>query len=104
MTETKTAEPKPQTRLIAVSFVHSVSFAGESMSVRIQSEAGPRGQANIVDGICPARLEADGSPVAIDKGQLATGVLLRKKSLNGGAQVRQSFVPFANVKELQYGE
>lgn len=94
-------EPRVCSRLETVTFVNSVAFAGESTSCRIARDAnGVYGTTGVVDAILPARLEADGTPTAIDKGQLATGVLLRKKRNN---EIRQAFVPFSNVKELQYG-
>lgn len=92
-------------RIYAVSFAQSVAFAGESLSVRIASDNGARGISNIVDSITPARLGPDGCPVAIDKDQHATGVQLRKAQLVSGRKaVKQAFVPFANIKEIVYGE
>ncbi len=96
----KPKEPdfKSHQRLIAASFVNSIPFAGETSGVQI-----PRN----CDSIVPARLDCDGSAIAIDKGQRADGLLVRRKVHDRTTNTRyvdQVFVPFANVRGLQFGE
>lgn len=91
-------EFKPQTKLVAAFFVDSVPFGGEQASASIGRN---------VDSIVPARLEKDGSAVPVEPNQRADGILLRRKHRDLNTHQRvvlQAFVPFANVRSLQYGE
>lgn len=90
-------ESKPQTKLAAVRFVESVPFHGESLSVSASEDV----------KLSVARIDADGSSVAIDKGQRADGVLIKARThdrLRNTFVAQQIFVPFANVKAILYGE
>lgn len=101
------AAPKPvviepeairHNKLVAVHFLQSVAFAGQSFSVRIPATA---------DSIVPAVIQLDGTPTAIDKGQRSDGLLIRKRSHDGQKNqwtVKQTFVTWANVGELVYAE
>lgn len=83
-------------KLVSAVFVESVAFGGESQSVQIGRN---------VDSITPARLEGDGSPVAIDKGQRADGVLLvarRHDRVANAFRTETAFVPWSNVRTLGY--
>ena len=91
-------EYKPHTRLVSVTFVNSVAFGGESQSAQIGRN---------VDSIIPVRMEGDGSPVQVDKGQRADGILLRAKRhdrVTGRKFEARDFVPWANIRSLSYGE
>lgn len=91
-------EAKPQTKLTSVAFVASIPFANEAMSVQVGRNA---------DSITPARMEADGSAVAIDKNQRADGLLVKQRKHDRARNVfvvEQCFVPFANIRGAQYGE
>jgi hypothetical protein len=91
-------EAKPQTKLVSVAFVDSIPFGNESMSVQIGRNC---------DSITPARMEADGSAVAIDKNQRADGLLIRQRRhdrVRNVFVVDQCFVPWSNIRGLQYGE
>ncbi len=92
------SEPKLHGRLTGAVFINSIAFAGQASSVAIGRNC---------DSIVPARLEADGMPVTIDKGQRADGLLIRRRAQNRATNksfVEQTFVPWANVGETQYGE
>lgn len=96
--KTEELKYKPHTRLTAAFFVNSVVFDGEKQSVSVGLT---------VDSIQPARLEGDGQAVAVAANQRADGLLLKRKvhNLNTHARVvSQTFVPFANVRSLQYGD
>lgn len=98
--EAKPKEPpyKPQTRLVAAYFVNSVLFSGEQMSVSLGRNA---------DSITPGRLEGDGSVVAVGANQRADGLVIKMKRSNLNTRERyvaQAFVPFANVRSVEYGE
>jgi hypothetical protein len=89
---------KAHTRISGVVFVNSIPMGGESQSVQIGRN---------VHSITPARIEADGTAVAIDKGQRADGLLLKKfthNRMNGQKYIEQEFTPWANVRGVQYGE
>ena len=91
-------EYKPQTKLVSCTFVNSVAFGGESQSVQVGRN---------VDSITPARMEGDGVPVGVDKGQRADGVLLRMKRhdrVTGRKYVAMDFVPWSNIRSLSYGD
>lgn len=87
-------EKKQELKLVGATFKEAVAFGGTSTSVSLQRNC---------DALYPARLEADGSPVAIDKGQRADGLVLRRKAAPPRLE-QMAFVPWANVSELQYGE
>lgn len=96
----KAKEPdyKAHSKLVAVFFVDSVPFGGEQTSASIGRN---------VDSIWPARLEKDGAAVTVEPNQRADGILLRRKhhDLNTHQRVvLQAFVPWSNVRSLQYGE
>lgn len=94
----KEPEFKPLTRLNTAYFVDSVSFGGDVLSVSIGRN---------VDVIAPARLERDGTIVFVEANQRADGILLRRRhhDLNTHARVmQQTFVPWANIRSLAYGE
>lgn len=82
-------EPKAEAalRIKGVVFCMSVQFAGVQESIQIGRNA---------DSITPARIEADGSAIQIDKGQRSDGLLIKWRKT-------QCVVPWANVRELQYG-
>lgn len=87
------AEPKG---IQAAHFVNSVPFIDERQSCSIGLNC---------DSILPARLEVDGSAVVIDKGQRADGLVIRRKFHNRGLNTRsiaQVFVPWANIRGVQY--
>lgn len=73
--------------LKGVVFCQPVQFAGVQESIQVGRNA---------DSITPVRLESDGSPVAIEKGQRSDGLLIRYRKT-------QCVVPWANLRELQYG-
>lgn len=92
-------EAKPQTKLVSVAFVNSIPFNNEAMSAQV-------GQGK-ADSITPARMEADGTAVAIDKNQRADGLLIRQRRhdrVRNTYVVDQCFVPWSNVRGLQFGE
>lgn len=96
-TKTKVPSYKPHETLTGATFDRAIPFAGTCESVQLGRNC---------DSIVPARLEPDGTTVAIDRGQRADGVRLRRKVDN--LQTRESFmdqvfVPWANVIGLQYG-
>ncbi len=104
-----TVEPKPTPNqrppteyktLSGATLESSVPFAGETVSVRIG------GQNPNCDSIIPARLEPDGSAVPIKEGQIASGLLFRRRTVdrahNGAQFIEQCYVPMSNVKCLQY--
>lgn len=74
--------------LKGVVFCQPVQFAGVQESIQIGRNA---------DSITPVRLEADGSPVLLEKGQRSDGLLIRWRKA-------QCVVPWANLRELQYGQ
>lgn len=89
---------KPRERLIGAAFVESVSFAGETTSVRVPGNC---------DGIAPARLEPDGAMAIIAAGQRADGVKVWRKvqdRVTGQKYVEQHFIPWSNIRGLSYGE
>lgn len=103
-TEAKKPTEKPEvvtvhTRIVSAHFVETAYFDGtETASAAIGRNCSL---------IAPARIEADGSAIAIDKGQRADGLLLRgnaKTSAQGKRYQAQAFVPWANVKSVAYGE
>jgi hypothetical protein len=90
-------EYKQQSKLVAAFFVNSVYFAGEQQSVTLGRNT---------DSIAPAKLLPDGSAVAIDVNQRADGLLLTKKTHNLSTHAKvvvRCFVPFSNIKCLEYG-
>ena len=96
----KAKEPdyRAQTKLTGAYFVESISFGGETTSANVGRNA---------DSIAAARLEADGSAVAVGPNQRADGLLLRRRHRNTASNERlvlQCFVPFANVRCLAYGD
>lgn len=94
----KQPEFKPLTKLVAVFFVESVYFNGEQSSAAVGRNT---------DSIAPARLLPDGSAVAIDTNQRADGLVLTKKTHNLATHekhIKRCFVPFANIRCLEYGE
>lgn len=91
-------EYKPLTKLVSVTFVNSVAFGGESQSAQLGRN---------VDAIIPARMEGDGTPVPVEKGQRADGILLKAKRhdrVSGKRYVAMDFVPWANIRSLSYGD
>lgn len=90
------SDPKPAEarRLIAVTFVDAVGFGvHKSFSVGQSCES-----------IQPAMLLPDGDWAAVDKGQHAVGVGVRRLEAFGAERkVVRFFVPWANVAELAYG-
>ncbi len=95
----KPPEPqfKPLTKLVAAYFVESVPFGGETHSVNVGRNA---------DSIAPARLEKDGAAMPVESGQRADGIVLRRKSHNRASNERvvlQAFVPWSNIRALEYG-
>jgi len=84
-------------RLIGATFSGSIPFGGEALAVQLGRN---------VEAILPAVLAPDGSATPIKDGQRADGVLLRQRThdrLRGTWYTAQEFVPWANVKGLQYG-
>lgn len=101
VSKTQSLEPvyAPQTRLLSASFVQSVPFGDEAMSVSIGSKQ--------VEAILVARLDADGLATAIEKGQRSDGILLRAKRHDRARNthyMQQCFVPWSNVRGLGYGD
>lgn len=93
----KEPEYKPSTKLLAAHFVESVPFVTEASSVSVGRNA---------DSILPARLEKDGTVATVEAGQRSDGIVVRKKHVNLATQdrrVMQVFIPWANVKALEYG-
>lgn len=86
------ADKKPQ-KIVMVSLVHPCAYAGAATTVSIPRNA---------DQIFVARIEADGRPIAIDKGQRSDGLLFCRKASPGHSQ-EMSFVPWSNVGEVKYG-
>lgn len=105
MTQITRDTPKPTaplevsiecTKLVSAHFVNAVPFDGV-----VQSASVPRN----ADSIVPARLEPDGTAVAISSGQRADGILIRRRVTvrsNNTKLLAQSFVPWANISGLQY--
>lgn len=90
--------PKTHEKLIGLRLVNSTSFAGETESLTIGRN---------VDSIIPARMETDCRAVAIDKSQRADGFLVRRlvPAVSGREpHVAQTFICFANIREVQFGE
>ncbi len=88
----------PRTRLVAAAFVNSVPFAGETASVQLGRNC---------DSILPARLDGDGAVALLEKGQQPTGLLIKRNvhdRTTNERYVDQVFVPFANVRGIQYGK
>lgn len=84
------------TKLATAHFVNAAAFDGVNQSVSVPRNA---------DSIVPARLEPDGTAVAISSGQRADGIVIRRKVTvrsNNTKLVVQSFVPWANISSLQY--
>jgi hypothetical protein len=79
-------------QLIAVRFVTPIQFAGTTDSVRL----GANGNCLSVQ---PARIGPDLTPVPTDANQPSQGLLIRGK----GGFITQSFVAWANVAEMTYG-
>lgn len=73
-------------KLKGLVFCQPVQFAGVQESIQIGRNA---------DTITPVRLEADGSPVPLEKGQRSDGLLIKWRKA-------QCVVPWANLRELQY--
>lgn len=87
--------PLPEGRKLAsVTFNKAVSFAA-NMSVAVGVTC---------LSIQPARLEADGDCVVIEKGQRADGVLIRQSKGHPRPRVQRMFVPWSNIADLGYGE
>lgn len=84
------------TRIAAAFFVTSIPFAGETVGAQVGRNC---------TSIVPARLEADGSAVTIDKGQRADGLQIRSVEhdrKNNTKYIGQCFVPWANVRGITY--
>ena len=74
-------------RITGVVFVAPVQFAGVQDSIQIGRNA---------DSITPCKIDADGSASPLKEGQRSDGMLIRFRKT-------QCFVPWANLRELQYG-
>lgn len=99
MSDPKKPDPITHRKIASVFFRESVNFAHEEHN---SLQVGKR-----VDIVQPARLQADGSPVAIKDNERADGLLLTKSMPgrdNKPPYVAQSFVPWASVKNVLYGE
>lgn len=101
---------KPMTKLAAVHFDRSVMFTSEMESASIW-KPGSSGAApsNSVDDIFPALVGPNGDiSLASDKTSRPTdGIVLRKRihDLNTGRRIiKQTFVPWANIRSISYGE
>lgn len=94
MSDTKPAAPIETRRLVAAHFVNSVSLSNERTSVAVGVTC---------LSIQPAAMQPDGDVVATDKGQRSDGLLVREKGLHN-SPTRRVFVPWSNVRFLQYGE
>lgn len=82
-------------KLLGATFVNVVSFDARG-SVAIGS--------NGVESMEPARLEVNGDWVGIDKGQRADGIGIRRRVGQPRPRIVRSFVPWANITDLSYGE
>lgn len=103
-------EYKPMTKLSAVHFDRSVMFGSEMESASVW-KPGSQGAApsNSVDEIVPVCVDAAGGLVGINEksARQSDGIALRKRvhDLNTGRRiVRQTFVPWVNVRSISYGE
>ncbi len=85
-------------KLVAVSFIHPITFGGVANSVRLGATC---------DSVTPVCWGKSGGWRELDDGELAQGLVLRrqKKDLVKNKMVLdQSFVPMSNVSEFVYGE
>ena len=92
-----------QMRLVGADFVHSFRFIEERTSLHI----GVDKQTSTCDSLTPARLEPDGTPVAIKAGERADGILFRKRAhdrIRNVYYLAQAFSPWANIRGLVYAE
>lgn len=89
-------KPAPEcNRIVSVRFSESVPFAGESQSVAAPDVS-----------IVPARLEPDGRPVPIEKGQVAGGLMLTRRyhdRIANAQRMERVFVPIHCVRGIVYG-
>jgi len=93
----------PEQVLCGVHFTASAPWNNEAMSAHL----GVDGQPGSADSILPARLDGKGRVVPITDNQRADGVVIRKRQhdrIRNRSYVSQVFVPWANVKGLQYRE
>jgi hypothetical protein len=83
-------------KLTGISLVNSVLLGTELSNATIGRN---------VDSITPARIDENGRPQPLEKGQQCQGFLLRAKARDGkgGLFVNQAFVGWANIKALTYG-
>lgn len=89
-------KPVPEcNRIASVRFSESVPFAGESQSVAAPDVS-----------IVPARLEPDGRPVPIEKGQVPGGLMLTRRyhdRISNTQRMERVWVPMDVVKGIVYG-
>ena len=93
------SEPQKKPRLItAVRFVNSVQF-GTTEATFITMGAGK------CDRVFAARIEADGTAVAIDKGQRADGLLFERDRTDTNTRTAitdRAFTPWVNISGINY--
>lgn len=88
---------------VTASFVEPVRFGGQEFTSAYLAD--PGGTKGNIDVMFPARLEADGVPVAITEKQRADGLVIMKKNHDKSRHLDftvVSFVPFTNVRSISY--
>jgi hypothetical protein len=105
-----TDEYKPHTKLTAVHFDRSVMFGSEMESASVW-KPGSLGAApsNSVDEIYPVCLDASGGVVNPNEksARQTDGIVLRKRVHDLTTRqrvIKQTFVPWSNVRSVSYGE
>lgn len=90
-------EPLPiSQRITSVRFIESVPFGGTE-STHVGMGLGK------CDRIYAARIEADGSAVAIDKGQRADGLVFEREYRDGQTRkLERIFQAWANIRCVSY--
>ncbi len=92
------AVPVSEFKIVAVAFVNSVPFANESSSVQVGRNC---------DSVKPARLRGDGTPAYLEDSHRADGLLIRRtihSPQTNQKHTQQVFVPFANIRGIEYGK
>jgi hypothetical protein len=94
---------KSSSGIASVRLIESV-WLGGTETVTVVTRTGAAG-GGVVAAVTPARLETDGSAVAIETKQRADGLLLvaTLRDRGNGSEVRERvFVPWSNVRQVRY--